>query len=172
MSNAKSYIRWFEEIGIGDVSLVGGKNASLGELYRELAPQGVSVPDGFAITAEAYWELLRRGQLDRRIKEILAGLDTRDTANLQQRGSAIRRDLVSAALPGDLQKEIVAAYHELCEDTAEPVDVADVEALKLHRYRSRIPEVYRVDHPTLSPNALRFAESASLPDQHLPAMRK
>ena len=55
----KSYIRWFEEIGIGDVSLVGGKNASLGELYRELASKGIKVPNGFAITAQAYWDLLQ-----------------------------------------------------------------------------------------------------------------
>ena len=119
MSKATSYIRWFEKIGIGDVSLVGGKNASLGELYRELAPQGVNVPNGFAITAEAYWQLLGRGRLDGRIKEILAGLDTRDAANLQQRGSAIRRELMCAALADDLQEEILVAYHELCEDAAE-----------------------------------------------------
>jgi pyruvate,water dikinase len=124
MSSPKRFIRWFEEIGIGDVSLVGGKNASLGELYRELAPRGINIPNGFAITAEAYWELLRRDKLDRRIKEILTGLDTRDPANLQQRGSAIRRELVSAALPGDLKDEIIAAYHELREGAAEPVDVA------------------------------------------------
>ena len=53
------YIRWFEQIGIEDVPLVGGKNASLGEMIRELAPQGIKVPNGFAITAEAYWYFLR-----------------------------------------------------------------------------------------------------------------
>ncbi|HEX5019397.1 MAG TPA: phosphoenolpyruvate synthase [Candidatus Binatia bacterium] len=120
----KSYIRWFQEIGIGDVSLVGGKNASLGELYRELAPKGIKVPNGFAITAEAYWDLLRRTGLAQRIKEILSGLDTQDAANLQQKGSAIRRELTAAALPNYLAAEIVAAYHELCAGTGEPVDVA------------------------------------------------
>jgi pyruvate,water dikinase len=120
----KSYIRWFQEIGIGDVSLVGGKNASLGELYRELAPKGIKVPNGFAITAEAYWDLLRRTGVGQRIKEILSGLDTQDAANLQQKGSAIRRELTAAALPNYLAAEIVAAYHELCAGTGEPVDVA------------------------------------------------
>jgi pyruvate, water dikinase len=120
----KSYIRWFQEIGISDVSLVGGKNASLGELYRELAPKGIKVPNGFAITAEAYWDLLRRTGLAQRIKEILSGLDTQDAANLQQKGSAIRRELTAAALPNYLAAEIVAAYHELCAGTGEPVDVA------------------------------------------------
>lgn len=66
------YIRWFEEIGIEDVSLVGGKNASLGELYRNLAPSGINVPNGFAITAEAYWDFLRGANLLPRIKEILS----------------------------------------------------------------------------------------------------
>ena len=61
MSNAAQdhYIRWFEQIGIDDVPLVGGKNASLGEMIRELAPQGIKVPNGFATTAEAYWYVLR-----------------------------------------------------------------------------------------------------------------
>ncbi len=124
MSSAKHYIRWFEEIGIDDVALVGGKNASLGELYRELTPGGIKVPSGFAITAGAYWDLLRRTKLDQRIKEILAGLDTQDSANLRQRGNAIRRELTEASLPDDLQRQILAAYHKLCEGATEPVDVA------------------------------------------------
>ena len=124
MSSAKHYIRWFEEIGIDDVALVGGKNASLGELYRELTPGGIKVPNGFAITAEAYWDLLRRTKLDQRIKEILAGLDTQDSANLRQRGNAIRRELTEASLPDELQREILAAYHKLCAGATEPVDVA------------------------------------------------
>ena len=124
MSSAKHYIRWFEEIGIDDVALVGGKNASLGELYRELTPGGIKVPNGFAITAEAYWDLLRRTKLDQRIKEILAGLDTQDSANLRQRGNAIRRELTEASLPDELQREILVAYHKLCAGATEPVDVA------------------------------------------------
>ena len=120
----KSYIRWFAEIGIGDVSLVGGKNASLGELYRELASKGIKVPNGFAITAQAYWDLLHRTGLAQQIKEILSGLDTQDAANLQQRGRAIRRELAGAALPDDLATEIVGAYHELCAGAGEPIDVA------------------------------------------------
>jgi pyruvate,water dikinase len=122
--STRRYIRWFQEIGIEDVPLVGGKNASLGELYRELTPTGIKVPNGFAITADAYWDLLRRTQLDERIKEILAGLDTQDSANLRQRGNAIRREIAGASFPDGLQTEILAAYHELREGAAEPVDVA------------------------------------------------
>jgi hypothetical protein len=74
-----AYIRPFAEIGIDDIASVGGKNASLGEMFRELSPRGVKVPDGFAVTADAYWEFLEHSRLDRRLREILEGLDTQDT---------------------------------------------------------------------------------------------
>jgi len=119
-----SYIRWFEEIGIGDVPLVGGKNASLGEMYRELAPQGVKVPNGFAVTADAYWHFLRETKLDQRIKEILRGLDTRDVDNLRQRGSGLRHAILAVSLPENLQREIVNAYLRLSEGAGGPLDVA------------------------------------------------
>ena len=72
------FIKWFGDIRIEDVPLVGGKNASLGEMYRELTSKGVKVPDGFAITAEAYRHLLREAGLEEQIRKALAGLDTRD----------------------------------------------------------------------------------------------
>ena len=118
------YIRWFEDIGIKDIPLVGGKNASLGEMVRELAPRGIKVPNGFAITAEAYWHLLRAANIDQQIQEILSGLDTRDTANLQQRGSAVRHAIMAAPLPQDLQHSIIAAYRELSRGADKPMDVA------------------------------------------------
>jgi pyruvate,water dikinase len=119
------YIRWFEQIGIDDVPLVGGKNASLGEMIRELAPQGIKVPNGFATTAEAYWYVLRAAKLDHQIHEILSGLDTRDATNLRQRGSAVRHVIMAASLPADLQHSIVDAYRELSRGAEGPaVDVA------------------------------------------------
>ena len=118
------YIRWFEDIGIKDIPLVGGKNASLGEMVRELAPRGIKVPNGFAITAEAYWHLLRAANIDQQIQEILSGLDTRDTANLQQRGRAVRHAIMAAPLPQDLQHSIIAAYRELSRGADKPMDVA------------------------------------------------
>ncbi len=118
------YIRWFEDIGIKDIPLVGGKNASLGEMVRELAPRGIKVPNGFAITAEAYWHLLRAANIDQQIQEILSGLDTRDTANLQQRGRAVRNAIMAAPLPQDLQHSIIAAYRELSRGADKPMDVA------------------------------------------------
>ena len=90
------HIRWFDEIGIEDVPLVGGKNASLGEMYRELTPKGVKVPNGFAVTADAYRYFLRESGVDRRLREVLQGLDTRDIENLRQRGRRAR-DLILEA---------------------------------------------------------------------------
>jgi pyruvate,water dikinase len=120
----RHYIRWFEEVGIGDIPLVGGKNASLGELCRELAPQGIKVPNGFAITVEAYWDFVRGAGLEPKLKEILAGLDTQDAANLQQRGSAARQAIMGAALSEELKQEIAAAYRQLSQGAEGSLDVA------------------------------------------------
>ena len=118
------YIRWFDEIGIDDVPLVGGKNASLGELYRELAPQGINIPNGFAITAEAYWDLLKCSTLEHDLRNILTGLDTGDVDNLRRRGSAIRHQITGTALPEPLGQEILSAYRKLSDGSDRPVDVA------------------------------------------------
>ena len=117
-------IRWFEEIGIDDIPLVGGKNASLGEMYRELAPQGVKVPNGFAVTAEAYRAFLRDTGLEKEIKRILDGLDTRDLDNLRRRGRQIRQAILAARLPQNLEQAIAEGYDRLSEKSHDPVDVA------------------------------------------------
>jgi pyruvate,water dikinase len=118
------HIRWFEEIGINDVPLVGGKNASLGEMYRALTPKGVKVPNGFAVTAEAYRYFLRESGLERRLREILHGLDTQNTEQLRQRGRQARDVILEAEMPGDLQRAIVTAYEQLSEGASSPLDVA------------------------------------------------
>jgi pyruvate, water dikinase len=82
-----SYIKWFHEIGIEDVPIVGGKTASLGEMFRELTPRGVEVPDGFAITAAGYWHVLRETRLDQFIGARLLDLDPNDVKDLQKRGA-------------------------------------------------------------------------------------
>lgn len=119
-----SSIRWFEEIGIEDIPLVGGKNASLGEMYRELASQGVKVPNGFAITADAYREFLGETKLDRAIEEILHSLNTQDIANLRQRGRQVREAILAATLPAQLQQAISEAYVRLSDGSHDLVDVA------------------------------------------------
>ena len=117
-------ILWFEDIGIEDVPLVGGKNASLGEMFRELTPQGVRIPNGFAITAAAYHDFVENSGVAARLAEILAGLDTRDIADLQRRGLAARQAILDAELPESLQAAILDAYAKLSEGFAAPADVA------------------------------------------------
>jgi pyruvate,water dikinase len=107
------YIKWFSEIGIGDVPLVGGKNASLGELFRELTPEGILVPAGFAVTAEGYRYFLKAAGLDSKIAAGLARIDTGNIEDLRRRGEEIRHAILAAELPPLLAAEITQAYHEL-----------------------------------------------------------
>ncbi|MFO0918810.1 MAG: phosphoenolpyruvate synthase [Planctomycetaceae bacterium] len=120
----RRWIRRFEEISISDIPSVGGKNASLGEMYRELAGQGVPVPDGFAITAEAYWHFLRRTKTDEKIRALLSRLQPDDVHSLQECGQAVRQAILSADLPQDLEQEILAAYAELGKSEGRSLDVA------------------------------------------------
>jgi pyruvate, water dikinase len=123
MEHSSRFVRWFEEIGIGDVPLVGGKNASLGEMYRELSSAGVRVPNGFAITADGYRSFLRQAGLGDRLRALLGGLDTRDIEDLRRRGQSVRDAILAEELPATLGAEIAAAYERLSGD-GEGVDVA------------------------------------------------
>ncbi|MGE3507724.1 MAG: phosphoenolpyruvate synthase [Vicinamibacterales bacterium] len=123
-TSAPTFIKWFADITIADIPIVGGKNASLGEMVRELAGKGVRVPDGFAVTADAFRHFIHEARLDAFIRATLADLDTHDMANLSQRGHAVRQAIRSATLPRDLQEQIAAAYRQLQGDRAVPVDVA------------------------------------------------
>ncbi len=119
-----NYIRWFSETTIDDVPLVGGKNASLGEMYRELTGQGIKIPNGFSITAEAYWKLLEAGGILEKLKKVMEGLDTSDVAELSKRGKAARDLILEAGIPDGLWQEIKGAYDRLCEEYGEETDVA------------------------------------------------
>src|SRR5688572_5355939 len=115
----------FADITIDDIPSVGGKNASLGEMIRELGPKGVKVPDGFAVTADAYRQYLRENRLDREVASILNGLDTRDVQELARRGRLVRSAIVSATLPAELGAAVAEAYARLGgPDRAHPPDVA------------------------------------------------
>lgn len=118
------WIRWFADTSLADIPLVGGKNASLGEMYRELAARGVKVPNGFAITAEAYWHFLATTGTDARIRQMLDRLIPDDIQSLRACGHAIRQAIVAAELPSDLQAAIVAAYDELSGVDGRQLDVA------------------------------------------------
>jgi pyruvate,water dikinase len=117
-------VKWFEELGIEDVPSVGGKNASLGEMYRELAAKGVKVPNGFAVTADAYRAFLKEAKLDGTIRTILKDLDTHNLENLRQRGRQVRQAILGAVLPLELSEAITDAYDRLSGSHAEPLDVA------------------------------------------------
>lgn len=118
------FVKWFAELGIEDVPLVGGKNASLGEMYRELASKGVKVPNGFAVTADAYRAFMKQANLNQTIRSILKGLDTHDLDNLRQRGKQVRQAILGATLPVELAEAITDAYERLSNGHPEPVDVA------------------------------------------------
>ncbi len=120
----KPFILWFKEIGIKDVPLVGGKNASLGEMYQHLSSKGIQVPNGFAITAEAYKHLLKDAGIENAIREALSDLDTSDINNLRERGKKVREIILNADFPEDLEKEIKKAYSKMEEEYYPNVDVA------------------------------------------------
>ena len=107
------YIRFFEEIGIDDVPLVGGKNASLGEMYQELSAKGVPVPNGFAITAEAYRHMLEAAGAWQRCTTTLDGLDVADVDDLARRAKRAREIVYGAACPRILPTRSSTAYGAL-----------------------------------------------------------
>jgi pyruvate, water dikinase len=88
-------------------------------MYRELSPKGVKVPDGFAVTANAYRDFLSKAGVDLEIARLLKGLDTRDLADLQRRGSQVRQAILSASLPAELEHAIEEAYERLCDGKGE-----------------------------------------------------
>ncbi|WDQ14929.1 phosphoenolpyruvate synthase [Rhodopirellula sp. P2] len=124
IASAVDLVRWFDQIGIDDVPSVGGKNASLGEMYRELTPDGVQIPNGFATTAAAYRNFLQVSGLDEKISQVLADLDSGDIGNLRQRGHQVRELILSAEFPREFKDAICKAYRELSLERGEPIDVA------------------------------------------------
>ncbi|QLE54386.1 phosphoenolpyruvate synthase [Nostoc sp. TCL26-01] len=123
-SQEKSLVLWFDEVGIGDIALVGGKNASLGEMIQQLTPKGVNVPGGFATTAYAYRYFIQSAGLEVQLRELFADLDVEDVKNLQERGLKARSLLMHTPFPLELQQAIAKAYTSLCEQYHPDTDVA------------------------------------------------
>src|SRR5512143_2776696 len=117
------YIKRFIELGVHDVPQVGGKNSSLGEMYRELSAKDIKVPNGFATTADAYRYYIDANGLHDKIAAALDALDTRDVDALAKTGHEIREWIRNGNMPQDLADEIVAAYEELSGPRG-PIDVA------------------------------------------------
>lgn len=124
MSEQANYIRWFNELTIDDVPLVGGKNASLGEMYRELTQQGIKIPNGFAITAEAYRYVLDQAGAWDLLHEALDELDPDNVADLAKRARKAREIIYAAPLPEDLENEILNAFAQLRQEYGEDLSVA------------------------------------------------
>ncbi|MEG4419100.1 phosphoenolpyruvate synthase [Microcoleus sp. LAD1_D5] len=120
----KALVLLFDEVGIADIPLVGGKNASLGEMIQQLTAQGVRVPNGFATTAHAYRYFIESAGLEAKLREIFADLDVEDLQNLRQKGKQARALILDTPFPRELQAAIADAYEKLCDRYGDSTDVA------------------------------------------------
>ena len=111
----QALVLWFENVGMDDVSLVGGKNASLGEMIRQLTPKGISVPGGFATTAYAYRYFIKQAGLESKLRQLFADLDVESLSNLRSRGKQARALILNTPFPAELNDAITEAYSQLCQ---------------------------------------------------------
>ncbi len=111
----QALVLWFEEVGIADIPLVGGKNASLGEMIQQLTPKGINVPTGFATTAYAYRYFIEKAGLEQKLRQLFSDLDVEDVNNLRERGKQARALILHTPFPKDLQAAITQAYLNLCK---------------------------------------------------------
>jgi pyruvate,water dikinase len=120
----KKYIIWFKDLTSANVPQVGGKNASLGEMFQNLGEKGIVLPDGFALTSDAYWYFIDEAGLREKIKKVLADINISNIASLQKGGEKIRKMIMAAKFPKDLNLEIKNAYQQLCKKYGKDTDVA------------------------------------------------
>ena len=118
------YIKWFSELRIEDAPQVGGKNASLGEMYHYLTNQGIRIPNGFAITASAYRYILSYNNIQTKLETLFEGLNPTNTHDLQSRGKKARDIILACTLPSDLIEEIENSYQELKKQYGEGLSLA------------------------------------------------
>ena len=123
-SKERSLVLWFDEVAIDDIPLVGGKNASLGEMIQQLAPRGISVPNGFGTTSYAYRYFIQASGLEEKLRSLFSDLDVADVNNLRQRGKQARSLILHTPFPKELTDAIINAYQELCARYGSDTDVA------------------------------------------------
>jgi pyruvate, water dikinase len=123
-SNAQALVLPFNQVGIADIPLVGGKNASLGEMIQQLTPKGVNVPNGFATTAFAYRAFITNAGLEPKLRQLFADLNVEDVQNLRDRGRKARTLILQTPFPEDLERAIAEAYQILCDQYGADTDVA------------------------------------------------
>ncbi|MBI3033938.1 phosphoenolpyruvate synthase [Candidatus Woesearchaeota archaeon] len=124
MEKQKEFILWFDQIDIADVPLVGGKNASLGEMYQNLTKLGVNIPNGFTITSAAYRDFIDKAGIEAGIRNTLRDLDVKDVEELAERGHKVRNIIKKAEFPEELKQQILLAYDKLCKEYGTHTDVA------------------------------------------------
>lgn len=123
-SKTQKFVLPLREVGIADISLVGGKNASLGEMLQQLSSKGINVPDGFATTAHAYRYFIEIAGLGKKLRRLFAELDVEDILNLRQVGKQARSLILQTSFPDELQEAIVQSYQSLCDRYGADTDVA------------------------------------------------
>ena len=111
----KSQIKKFSQIGITDIGIVGGKNASLGEMYNQLTSKGVRIPNGFATTSAAFWNFLKENEIQVPLETLLTQLDRKAYSNLEVIGQKARDYILSGSFSTLFSEEIISAYHNLCQ---------------------------------------------------------
>jgi len=116
IKRSEKFILWFSETSNKDVELVGGKNASLGEMYQKLTPKGIRVPNGFAVTAAAYRHFLSANQIDVDIFRVMKNLKTDNLKDLSTKAEKVRKLILNAEFPQEIKKEIIEAYKKLCQE--------------------------------------------------------
>jgi pyruvate, water dikinase len=136
----KDFIKPFQQLSMTDVAKVGGKNASLGEMISALSGLGVSVPDGFAITVDAYSEFLALNSLQRPLEAILNTLDRKSLSNLATVGTQCRELMLKANLPERVEKAIRHAYEILMQRGL-------VHSKNIYRTAEEIVEIFKADNP-------------------------
>ena len=115
MKKKEKYILWFKEISKKDLLLVGGKNASLGEMISQLSKKGINIPDGFALTTEAFWHFLKFNKIEKKLKEIFSNFDPKNIESLKKVAKRAQNLILKAKFPEDLKKEIILHYQNLSQ---------------------------------------------------------
>jgi len=118
------YIKEFKELSNDKVALVGGKNASLGEMFNQLSPKGIKIPDGFATTAEAYWLFLDENNIREKLAQLVQKIDLIEFSNLREVGAEARALVLNATIPEKNTSEIKTAYRNLYAECNSEIEVA------------------------------------------------
>lgn len=124
MTKSKQNIIWYKDLSIKDVLLVGGKNASIGEMFSQLSKKGINVPDGFALTANAYWYIAKENNLIKKLEHVFKGYNPEDIDSIQSVGKKARSILLASKLPKDLEAEIIKNYRLLQKKYGKGISVA------------------------------------------------